>query len=110
MSPMPVIERDLDGKSRVVVPKDFTEKWGDKILIHPNYCAIVLRPKNVKLREAIKSVQILFEDMCHQLELTEGIELPRCGECGRYVIHSMGHNKKKEGEEKDEQAESDKSE
>lgn len=83
---MPVVERDLDEKSRLVVPKDFTKRWGDRILIHPNYCAIVLRPINVDLKEAIKSVEILFEDMCHQLEVTEKRELPRCPECGRYMI------------------------
>ena len=66
---MPVIERDLDGKSRIVMPKDFTKDWGSKILIHPNYCAIVLRPKSASLEDVIRSVEILLDDLRHQLEI-----------------------------------------
>lgn len=68
---MPALEREIDKRGRVTIPPDFVKNWGNKIIIHPDYCASLIRPKNVPLREAIKSTKILVADMEHQLEMEE---------------------------------------
>lgn len=66
-----VLERQIDDKNRVTLPEEMLKKWEETVLIHPNYCAVVIRPKNVSIDDAIRSVEILLDDMRHQKELDE---------------------------------------
>jgi len=66
---LPEIERELDERNRMVLPKDIFEKWGNKILISPNSFAAVIYPKNSDLEHVIKSTEILLEDLRHRAEV-----------------------------------------
>ena len=80
---MPAVERDFDKRGRVTIPQDYIKEWGEKVVIHPNYCSAVLRPKKVSLENAIKSVEILLDDMRHQLELEKSKKGGKmCHVCG----------------------------
>lgn len=83
---MPAVEREFDQRGRVTIPQDYIKEWGMKVVIHPNYCSAVIRPKKVSLEDAIRSVEILITDMYHQLELQKGGKgkIVRCGECGSF--------------------------
>lgn len=63
------IERDLDNNNRLTFPMRITKRWGGRAIIHPATCAIIVRPKNIPLKDAIRSVEILLEEMRHELEL-----------------------------------------
>jgi len=71
---MPAIEREFDQRGRLTIPQDYIKTWGEKVVIHPNYCSAVIRPKKVSLEDAIKSVEILLDDMRHQLEIQKEIQ------------------------------------
>lgn len=81
---MPAIEREFDQRGRITIPQDYIRNWGVKVVIHPNYCSAVIRPKNVSLEDAVNSVEILLADMYHQLELQKRGKgkIVRCGQCG----------------------------
>jgi len=66
---IPKYERPLDDKNRVVLPRDVTNKWGKEIVFRPNTYASIVHPKGVELEHVIRSVEILLEDLRHQLEV-----------------------------------------
>ncbi|MEM2618625.1 MAG: hypothetical protein QW356_03955 [Candidatus Hadarchaeales archaeon] len=66
---MPEIEKELDERNRLVLPKEIFDKWGNRIVIYPNSFAAVIFPKNCDLEHVIKSTEILLADMKHKLEV-----------------------------------------
>jgi len=66
---MPEIEKEVDERGRIVLPKDIFEKWGDKITIAPNSFSAIIYPKNTPLAHVIKSTEILLDDLRHRNEV-----------------------------------------
>ena len=67
---MPKMVRPVDGKGRVVLPKDLLENWKcRKVALHPNAFVALVTPEGADLKKIIRSVEILLEDLKNQAEV-----------------------------------------
>lgn len=70
------IEKELDERNRVVLPKEVFEKWGNRIVITPDSFSAVIYPKGTSLEHVIRSTEILLEDLKHRLQAEKEKEKP----------------------------------
>jgi hypothetical protein len=67
---MPKMVRPVDGKGRVVLPKDLLENWKCReVALHPNAFVALVTPEGADLKKIIRSVEILLEDLKNQAEV-----------------------------------------
>jgi bifunctional DNA-binding transcriptional regulator/antitoxin component of YhaV-PrlF toxin-antitoxin module len=62
--------RPVDGKGRVVLPKDLLENWKCKeVELRPDAFVALVSPRGADPRKVIRSIEILLEDIKNQAEV-----------------------------------------
>ena len=73
---MVIFKQKLDRNKKIYIPKPLRNAgFKDTLIIMPNYRAAVIYPVQTDLKEVERSLQILLEDLKHQIavEATSGV-------------------------------------
>jgi bifunctional DNA-binding transcriptional regulator/antitoxin component of YhaV-PrlF toxin-antitoxin module len=65
------IELKANQQGQIYLPKLLRDQWGNEYVLIPNAQGGYIYPKGVRAKDALKSLEVVRQDLAHRAELEE---------------------------------------